>query len=70
MIKAFDEFNSKFKFITNLDSDTDVAKELNIEYVSFASMKRNDRIPFDKVVEYCKDKCIDLNWIINIKKNS
>jgi hypothetical protein len=70
MIKKFDEFNSKFKFLFNLDTDTQVARELNIENTSYATMKRHDQIPYDRVIEYCKEKSIDLNWILNIKKNS
>ncbi|QDF28975.1 hypothetical protein CRV06_05300 [Halarcobacter anaerophilus] len=69
MINKFNEFISKFKFITHLNTDIDVARELKIDNSTFATMKRNDRIPYEQVINYCKDKCIDLNWIINIKNN-
>jgi hypothetical protein len=67
MIRKFDEFNSKIKFLLNLDTDTQVANELNISKTSYASMKRNNNIPYEKVIKYCKDKCIDINWVINLK---
>lgn len=68
MIRVFDEFNSKFKFLVNLETDVQVAKELNIEKTSFATMKKNDQIPYERVIKYCQDKCIDLNWIINLRR--
>ncbi len=69
MIKKFDEFNAKFKFLFNLDTDMEVSNALGIENTSYATMKRHDNIPYDKVIEYCKERCVDLNWIMNIKKN-
>lgn len=70
MQRIFDEFNVKFKFIFGLEKDAEVARELGIEKTSFATMKRNDNIPYDKVIDYCTDKCIDLNWILKIKQSN
>lgn len=67
MIRKFDEFNSKFKFIFNLTTDAKVARELKISETSFATMKRGNNIPYDRVIDYCKEKSIDLNWLFNIK---
>ncbi len=67
MTKKFEEFNAKFKFLFALEKDTEVARALNIPDTSFASMKRHNNIPYDKVIKYCEEKCVDLNWIINLK---
>jgi hypothetical protein len=69
MIKKFDEFNSKIKFILHLDTDKQVAEELDIPWQSYAAMKRHDRVPYEQVIEACKDRNIDLNWIINLKSS-
>lgn len=68
MIRKFDEFNSKIKFVLHLNTDKQVAEELNIPWQSYAAMKRHDRVPYEQVIEVCKDRNIDLNWIINPKR--
>ena len=69
MIKKFDEFNSKFKFLFGLNKDREVAESLNIRKETFITRKRRDDIPYEQVIKYCEEKNVDLNWILNIKEN-
>jgi hypothetical protein len=69
MIKKFDEFNSKFKFLFGLKKDREVAESLNIRKETFITKKRRDDIPYEQVIKYCEEKNVDLNWILNIKEN-
>lgn len=69
MIKIFDEFKNKFKFIFNLNTNKDIADALDIKTSTFASMQKRDEIPFEQVIKYCEDRAVDLNWVINLKKN-
>ena len=39
MIKKFDEFNSKFKFLFGLKKDREVAESLNIRKETFVTRK-------------------------------
>ncbi len=66
MIRKFDEFNSKIKFILNLNTDTQVARELNIAATTYRTMKKNNQIPYEQAIKYLEDKCIDLNWLIKL----
>jgi UDP-glucose 4-epimerase len=67
MIKKFDEFNSKIKFVLHLNTDKQVAEALKMPISSYAVYKRENKIPYEQVIEVCKDKNIDLNWILNLK---
>lgn len=68
MIKTFDEFNSKFKFLFGFKTDKEVTEALNMKPTTFTSMSRRDAIPFEQVINYCKERNVDLNWILNLKK--
>ena len=67
MFTQFKEFNAKIKFIMKADNDWEVADDLGIKYSTYQTMKRLDNIPYEQVIEYCKDKQVDLNWILTIK---
>lgn len=69
IIRKFDDFNAKFKFIFRLRSDKEVAETLGIKNFTFSQAKKRDDIPYEKVVKFCKDKNVDLNWILNLKKS-
>ena len=69
MIKKFNEFNSKFKFIFRLNSDIEVADALGIRKETYKTRKKRDDIPYEQAIKYCEEKNVDLNWILNIKEN-
>ena len=69
MIKKFNEFNSNFKFIFGLNSDTEVADALGIRKETYKTRKKRDDIPYEQAIKYCEEKNVDLNWILNIKEN-
>ncbi|MCT7643860.1 helix-turn-helix domain-containing protein [Aliarcobacter butzleri] len=67
MVKVFDEFNSKFKFIFGCNSDKEVAEKLQMRQTTFATMKKRDEVPYELVIKYCEDKQVKLDWILNLK---
>ncbi|MCK9161823.1 MAG: helix-turn-helix transcriptional regulator [Arcobacter butzleri] len=44
--------------------DKDVAKELDITQVNFATMKNRGKIPYDKILDFCAKKKISINWLL------
>ena len=44
--------------------DKDVAQALNITQINFATMKLRNKIPFDKILDYCASKKISINWLL------
>jgi len=44
--------------------DKDVAKALDITQINFATMKKRDKIPFDKILDFCAIKKISINWLL------
>ncbi len=66
----FNKFNTKFKELINRPKDKDVLLALDISKSTFATMKRNNQIPYDKVISYCKNREINLAWLLDIKKNN
>lgn len=44
--------------------DKDVADTLGINQINFASMKKRNKIPFDKLLDFCALKSISINWIL------
>jgi hypothetical protein len=44
--------------------DKDVADALNITRINFATMKKRDKIPFDKILDFCAIKKISINWLL------
>lgn len=52
------DYNNKKVF------DKDVANELNITQVNFATMKNRGKIPYDKILDFCAKKKISINWLL------
>ncbi|TLS99926.1 helix-turn-helix domain-containing protein [Aliarcobacter cibarius] len=69
MISKFDQLNSKMKFIFGLKTDKQVAETLELNISTYKNKKKDNEIPYDNVIRICKDKNIDLNWILNLKNN-
>lgn len=69
LIKLFDEFNSKFKFIFGFSNDTEAAEALGIKRSTYASFKKLNKIPYEEAIKYCEDKNIDLAWLLNLKSS-
>lgn len=44
--------------------DKDVALALNINQVTFATMKSRNKIPYKEILEFCAKRKISINWII------
>ncbi|MGK0255488.1 MAG: hypothetical protein ACI81I_000084 [Arcobacteraceae bacterium] len=70
MIKKFDEFNAKIKYITRVNTDAKVAEILDIPQSTYAKKKANNDIPLEKVLNYFKDKNVDLNWLFKVKNEA
>ncbi|MEA1955996.1 MAG: LexA family transcriptional regulator [Campylobacterota bacterium] len=52
------EFNNKKVF------DKDVAEILGVSQMNFATMKKRDKIPFAKLLDFCAKKSISINWML------
>ncbi|QOG11346.1 S24 family peptidase [Arcobacter sp. FWKO B] len=69
MIVVF-EIIEKLKDIISKDGnnkkvfDKDVAQELDISQVNFATMKNRGKIPYDKILDFCAKKKISINWLL------
>ncbi len=44
--------------------DKDVADALDLTQINFATMKKRDKIPFDKILDFCALKKISINWLL------
>ncbi len=44
--------------------DKDIANILGISQMSFATMKKRDKIPFAKLLDFCAQKAISINWLL------
>jgi SOS-response transcriptional repressor LexA len=44
--------------------DKDVADALDISHINFATMKKREKIPFDKILDFCALKKISINWLL------
>ncbi len=44
--------------------DKDVANELGLSQVNFATMKNRNKIPYDKILDFCALKKISINWLL------
>jgi SOS-response transcriptional repressor LexA len=64
------EIIERLKDIISKDSnnkkvfDKDVATELDITQVNFATMKNRGKIPYDKILDFCAKKKISINWLL------
>lgn len=64
------EIIERLKDIISKDSDNkkvfdkDVATELDITQVNFATMKNRGKIPYDKILDFCAKKKISINWLL------
>ncbi len=44
--------------------DKDVANALGLSQVNFATMKNRNKIPYDKILDFCALKKISINWLL------
>ena len=44
--------------------DKDVAGALGLSQVNFATMKNRNKIPYDKILDFCALKKISINWLL------
>ena len=44
--------------------DKDVASALGLSQVNFATMKNRNKIPYDKILDFCALKKISINWLL------
>ena len=44
--------------------DKDVADALDMTQINFATMKKRDKIPFDRILDFCAIKKISINWLL------
>jgi SOS-response transcriptional repressor LexA len=44
--------------------DKDIASELNINHLTFATMKNRNKIPYQEVLDFCARKKISINWLL------
>lgn len=43
--------------------DKDIAKALDINQITFATMKSRDKIPYQQVLDFCAKRKISINWL-------
>ena len=64
------EIIEKLKDILSADGksgkifDKDVANSLGLSQVNFATMKNRNKIPYDKILDFCALKKISINWLL------
>lgn len=46
--------------------DRDVAKALGITPTNLATMKKREKIPFEKICSFASEKRLDLNYILTL----
>jgi len=69
-MKTFIEVIEDIKDIISQDMpdkkifDKDVANALGISHINFATMKKRDKIPFSKLLDFCAAKSISINWLL------
>ena len=44
--------------------DKDVANSLGLSQMNFATMKNRNKIPYNKILDFCALKKISINWIL------
>lgn len=44
--------------------DKDVAEALDLSQINFATMKKRNKIPYDKILDFCALKKISINWML------
>jgi len=44
--------------------DKDVAEVLGISQMSFATMKKRGRLPFNELLDFCAKRSISINWLL------
>jgi len=66
--KRFEEFLSKFKYVTGTSTDKEVAKLLDIKAGTFSTMKKNEDLPIEQALKYCENRTINIDWIVNLSK--
>jgi hypothetical protein len=44
--------------------DKDVADALDMTQINFATMKKRNRIPYDRILDFCALKRISINWLL------
>jgi hypothetical protein len=44
--------------------DRDIAAALHLEPQYFAVIKRRNKIPYESIAYFCKDRKINMNWIL------
>jgi len=62
-MQTFNQITNKLKQIIGSGKDKDVAAALGIKPTTFASMKRQNKIPHKAIINYCHDNYIDANTI-------
>jgi len=65
----FDEIIEKLRDVLSTESkgkvfDKDIANELNITSVNFATMKKRDSVPYSNILDFCALKKISINWML------
>ncbi|MDD2290662.1 MAG: hypothetical protein PHV52_00150 [Aliarcobacter sp.] len=67
VLREFDDYFHKLKFITRTSSETATAKELGIKPRTFNQMRHDNKIPFEETLQYCQDRQIDILWLTNLQ---
>ena len=66
----FKEITDKIKDIISAELgnkkvyDKDVAERLNINNLTFATMKNRNKLPFQEVLDFCASRKISINWLL------
>lgn len=65
----FNEITSRIKDILSSELgdkkvfDKDIANALNINQITFATMKSRNKIPYQQVLDFCAKRKISINWL-------
>lgn len=68
--KQTDKWTNKLKELLNVNSEKDVAEELNISASQFSQMKKNKKFPFEKLINLMVKKKLSLDDFFELNTSS
>jgi hypothetical protein len=66
-MKIFDEFGEcmhKIRYIERGTTDEDIAIALQMPVTTYREHKKRRHLPVENILKYCKDKSIDIEWLM------
>jgi predicted transcriptional regulator len=68
-MKTIDKILARFKEIVGASSDYQLAKYLNIQGAVISNWRKRERIPFEKIYEFCTKNDFSIDWVLTGKGN-